>query len=638
MERLHLKLLGDFEVRVDDEPVPGSAWPRGRAKDLVKLLALAPGHRLVRDQVVEALWPQLDADAGIANLHKAAHHARRALGEDGTLVLRDGEVALAPAAEVETDVASFEATADPDLYAGELLPGDRYVAWTQDRREQLRDLHLNALRSAGRWEEVAALEPADEEAQRAVMRSRLVAGDRLGALAAYAKLEEALAAQGLKPSFAAVAFHARLAGGAALDGALARIEAELAQAPVAERADLLVTRADLLMAIGDRGASAAYGSAAAAAGPEGTALRIRQAWAQLAGGEPQAAEATLGPLSPRSDADRAAHLVTNAAAAWFRGDAETAGRLAAQARELSLAAGLGREARAAVEVEAAVAHSTGAWGAALADELGLSLRAPDLAETLFDGHLCVAEILVSGGESHGRLREVAEGLHSSSLRSGARRAQAFAATLLGELALTAGRIEEAEERLGEAVRTSREIGALTGEALAGLRLGEAARAKGEEERAEAMLADALALSRWSPLVRHLQPLTYSALVLPPGDPQLGARWLEQAEEELAGVENPCAYCGVTFNLAATIATARVGEAEPAASRLAAAEAGVGLWPDGAWHASLEEARGEVALARSEDDAALALLRSAEEDFARRGRRLAAERVSARLAGLGSRPP
>jgi hypothetical protein len=43
MKRLEVSLLGRFEVRVDDEPVPASGWTHGRARDLVKLLALAPG-------------------------------------------------------------------------------------------------------------------------------------------------------------------------------------------------------------------------------------------------------------------------------------------------------------------------------------------------------------------------------------------------------------------------------------------------------------------------------------------------------------------------------------------------------------------------------------------------------------------
>lgn len=70
---MDIRLLGRFEVAVDRRPVPARAWEHRRAEDLVKLLALSPGHRLTRDEVVEALWPQLSATAGVANLHKAAH-------------------------------------------------------------------------------------------------------------------------------------------------------------------------------------------------------------------------------------------------------------------------------------------------------------------------------------------------------------------------------------------------------------------------------------------------------------------------------------------------------------------------------------------------------------------------------------
>ncbi|HEY8769820.1 MAG TPA: hypothetical protein VIM03_04710 [Thermoleophilaceae bacterium] len=50
-----------------------------RAADLVKLLALAPGHRMPRDELLEMLWPKLGADPAPSNLHKAASYARRAL-------------------------------------------------------------------------------------------------------------------------------------------------------------------------------------------------------------------------------------------------------------------------------------------------------------------------------------------------------------------------------------------------------------------------------------------------------------------------------------------------------------------------------------------------------------------------------
>jgi DNA-binding SARP family transcriptional activator len=94
MNRLEIRLLGGFEVRVDGASVSTASWT-GRARDLVKLLALAPRHRVSRERAVECLWPRLDADAGLSNLHKAAHHARRALDDADAVVLREGQVMLA---------------------------------------------------------------------------------------------------------------------------------------------------------------------------------------------------------------------------------------------------------------------------------------------------------------------------------------------------------------------------------------------------------------------------------------------------------------------------------------------------------------------------------------------------------------
>ena len=105
MRQLEVRLLGAFEVHVDSRRVSADAWAQRRAADLVKLLALAPGHRMPRDQVLEMLWPTLGADAAAPNLHKAASYARRALGDRGAVVLRGGVVALAPAGAYATSPA-----------------------------------------------------------------------------------------------------------------------------------------------------------------------------------------------------------------------------------------------------------------------------------------------------------------------------------------------------------------------------------------------------------------------------------------------------------------------------------------------------------------------------------------------------
>jgi DNA-binding SARP family transcriptional activator len=631
VKRLELRLLGGFDVAVDGASVPTTSWP-GRARDLVKLLALTPEHRVPREQAVECLWPHLDADAGFSNLHKAAHHARRALGDAGAVVLREGQVMLAPAAEVETDVDRFEATGDLELYRGDLLQDDRYATWAGERRSQLRGRYLECLRAAGRWEELAAAEPADEPAQRAVMRARLAAGDRSGAMQAFERLRDALESLGLKAGVETLALHARIAGGPALDKALAAVEDALADAPVAERMQLLATRADLLLAIGDRGAPAAYAEAAAAAGPAGMALRIRQAWAQLATGDPASAQATLAALEPSSDGERAGQLIAQAAAAWFRGDVEGARRAAADAQPLALRARLEREARMAVQIQAMVAHSSGEWPAALRLDLDESLRAPELAETLFDGHLCVAEYALTSGESHGRIRAVAEELHARAVRQGARRAQVFAATLLGEVSLIAAHTEQADRMLREAVRVSRAISAVSAEALASVRLGEAARARGDVAQGDAVLADALVISRWSPLSGHLQPLAYAALLRATEDADLCGERLDDAEAHLRG-DLVCAYCGHAFRVAAAIAAARSGQPERAETALAAAETSAALWQGGPWRAALEQARGELAQAHGDRREAALRIGAARDRFAELGWRLDADRAEARLAAL-----
>src|SRR5690349_16313214 len=102
-------LLGGFEVVVGGHAVPGGAWSRRSAATLVKLLALQPGRRLRREQVLEALWPQRPSRETAPRLHTAAHYARSALGQRDAVVLAGDADTLLPGADVRIDVADFEA-------------------------------------------------------------------------------------------------------------------------------------------------------------------------------------------------------------------------------------------------------------------------------------------------------------------------------------------------------------------------------------------------------------------------------------------------------------------------------------------------------------------------------------------------
>jgi predicted ATPase/DNA-binding SARP family transcriptional activator len=223
MEPMRVRLLGGFDVSVGRRQVPDDAWRLRKAKGLVKLLALAPGHQLHREQICELLWPERGPESARNNFHQALHAARRALATVGVdagdvLVLRDELVVLDPRASVDAD--EFTAAAehartrgDPqsylaavEQYTGQLLPEDRYQDWATEPREALRRQYVALLvdlaglysRRGAAGEAIEALRTAlaqdglHEPAHRALMRLLADSGRRHEALAQYESLRDAL--------------------------------------------------------------------------------------------------------------------------------------------------------------------------------------------------------------------------------------------------------------------------------------------------------------------------------------------------------------------------------------------------------------------------------------------------------------
>ncbi len=237
---IEIRLLGTFEVRRDGEAVPAVAWNRRQAASLVKLLALTPGRRLHREQVIDALWPDLAVDEAAPRLHKAAYFVRKAAGDDA-VVLRGESVALFPDQSVAVDVALFEAAADEALRTGDedllraacdrgrgdLLPEDPYEEWANGPRQRLSQLRTDLLRRLGRWDDLVQLDGTDEEAHLELMRALSARGDRHGALRQFERLDRALAGElGVAPSKEAVALRDALLDAGAAEPAPA-IEDEL---------------------------------------------------------------------------------------------------------------------------------------------------------------------------------------------------------------------------------------------------------------------------------------------------------------------------------------------------------------------------------------------------------------------------
>src|SRR3954452_5645456 len=155
MADVSVRLLNGFAAAVDGVPVPETAWRLKKARELVKLLALAPGHRLHREQAMDVLWRDRAPAAAANNLNQAVYVARRAL-DPGAILVREASVELS--ADVDVDrlkVAADDArragtpgaySAALSLYRGELLPENRYDDWAEELRDELAEL---ATRLAG---------------------------------------------------------------------------------------------------------------------------------------------------------------------------------------------------------------------------------------------------------------------------------------------------------------------------------------------------------------------------------------------------------------------------------------------------------------------------------------------------------
>ena len=221
---LHIQLLGKFAVSVFKETIPDECWRSRRARNLIKLLALTPGHRLHRDQVIDTLWPNSGLAAAVNNFHQTLYTTRRVLEAAGAncLTLEDGFLSLAQAdgQTLEVDLEQFEFAAEHAkgsqnsqtfqdvlaLYPGDLLPDDLYEEWTIPLRELLRLTFVQILLDLAQLyetrqeypegiatlQQVLAVDQSHEEAHAGLMRLFALSGQRQQAVRQYQTLREVL--------------------------------------------------------------------------------------------------------------------------------------------------------------------------------------------------------------------------------------------------------------------------------------------------------------------------------------------------------------------------------------------------------------------------------------------------------------
>ena len=246
--RVRLCLLGGFRAERAGEPVLDSAWGRPQAKTLVKILAVERSHQLHREQLIELLWPDEQPATVDVSLRKLLSFARHALdAESGipTLLAVRDELVTLDAQRIWIDADAFEraakgALAAPtvegleaaaSMYAGELLPEDRYEDWAAPRREDLSALHREVLLTlasmltargdrdgaGARLQQLLVLGPADEPVHRELMRLYAAGGNRAASLQQYRACREALAAElGVEPDEETASLARRIEAGETL--------------------------------------------------------------------------------------------------------------------------------------------------------------------------------------------------------------------------------------------------------------------------------------------------------------------------------------------------------------------------------------------------------------------------------------
>jgi DNA-binding SARP family transcriptional activator len=646
LAELRIQVLGGFRVAVGDRTVEESAWRRKKPAAVLKLLALAGGHRLHREQLEDLLWPELGASAAGANLRKAVHLARRALEDAGAdaVLLSDADSVWLPREGVRIDVDVFRdavrrarATTDVEeyqravgVYAGELLPDDRYEEWAAGPREEL------ALEYVAVLEELSALlgsrgelaqavdvarmavaaDPLREENSIALMRVLALAGRRAEALRVFELLRTTLDAElGTKPGVAAQRLFEEVRAHQVLEATLAADEWERV--------------GDLRMLAGDpTGAATAFESALAAAGSSADGRverKIADAW--LMGHRPDLAEPRLAAASVLADgtAEEARVLRGRANAAWELGDIEAAQRYADRARVVAVEHGTPADVAAADEALAIVSHFTGAWREGLAaelDRLAADDAGPEVLARVFDMHHCIGQYHLYGDGLSDSVEGYARRILDKAEQAGAARAQAFAWCLLGESLLLQARWEEAEACLERSCDLHAGFGSRSG-ALPWQRRAELTASCGRYDESEAAFLRAVAIATVSPMASHMWGrihATRAFSALEQGDPERAASAV-RAASAAAVRYGSCATCGALLNPVAAEAYAALGDAGSARAYATSAEDVGAIFASAAWSAMADSAAawaayaaGDLETATTRRASAAALYRQAGQPY------------------------
>ncbi len=656
---LQVRLLGGFRVAVGTRVIADGSWRLRKASHLVKLLCLAPGHRMHREQLMDVLWPDLNPDAAANQLRKAVYAARRSIdpnaGGPSPYIGFVAETLSLPAG-VWVDVDHFERAADEArrtkdpaayriaaaLYGGDLLPEDRYEDWAVRRHDDLHSeyvsllIELSDLLSAGTDLEgaLAALDravvadPANEAIHRRLMQLYALTGRKHDALRQYDRLFKVLAQE----------------AGAEPDGATQRLYEEIRtgenQDP-AMRAEVWERVGDLRLQSGDAAGAASAFEGALAALPAGTdplwlsSLHRKAAQSHLMHhraipAQPHVTAAVTFARRAGDELEAGRARGVEAGLFWQTGRIDEAEQAARE--NLAVVERLGEAADivAARENLAIVFHFKGSWRDGVTEELQrrsmLGLPGTENGEAgtgwlgrVFDLHHCIGQYHLYGDDLFASVEDYARQILDLAVRKGAKRAQAFAWCLLGESLLLQGRWDEAAACLERSCELHAEFGVSSG-VLPWQRLGELSACRGDSAAAREFVRRGMAIAVVSPMAPHAWGRLYATAgfdALESGDPTAAVAAVRSAARAAARYGD-CPTCSALIHPVAAEVYALVGDTERANWHAAEADKVAGIFQSSAWRAMAETAAGSAALSAGDRQEAARRFRAGADLYEQAG--------------------
>jgi DNA-binding SARP family transcriptional activator len=224
--------LGRVRIRVADREVDGSDVRR-KVLALLALLLARPRWTATREEVVDALWPDLDPQAALNSLNQTVYFLRRVfepkydeqaspgyVQQDGETIWLDPELIEARSRRCNALIRTM--SVDPDIeatvelareYRGRFALDFAYEEWASSFRDSLHASYLRVLERAIHLdvdgghlargiflaERASEVEPDSEELQLALVRIYRMAGAHAAAGEQYAHYARTMNELGVDP-------------------------------------------------------------------------------------------------------------------------------------------------------------------------------------------------------------------------------------------------------------------------------------------------------------------------------------------------------------------------------------------------------------------------------------------------------